>query len=89
MNFLEGSVFILDIFAQDFTPSERIKFLLIHMLQMEMLVVLLGTTLVALFFYNLYKKQNSQQAEQLFSRNLAVGSAAITLLLWLAGHMLR
>lgn len=75
--------------AQGFTVGERIKFLLVHMLQMEALVVLLGTAIAALVLYRIYKKQNFRQAEQVFTRNLAVVTTSIVAALWLAGRMLR
>ena len=79
----------MDNLAQDLTLGSRIKFLLIHMMQMEMLVVLLGTSLVALLFYTIYKKQNNRLAEQIFSRNLAAAYTSLALVLWLAERMLR
>lgn len=75
--------------AQGLTAVDRIQFLLVHMLQMEALVVLLGTALAFLFLYSIYKKQSYRQTEQVFTRNLAITTTSIVALLWLAGRMLR
>lgn len=79
----------MDNLAQGLTLIDRIKFLLVHMLQMELLVVLLCTALAALFLYFVYQKQGNRRPEQVFSRNLAAAATSTILLLWLAGRILR
>lgn len=79
----------MDTLAQGYSAREKILFLLVHMLQGELLLVLLGTSLAALLLYNAYKKQNNRNTEQVFSRNIAAASILMALVIWLAGRMLR
>ncbi len=74
---------------QEYTVWERIRFLLLHMMQMELLLVLLGTAVAAILLSITLKRKSMSLSEQTLARNIAAVYAGLTLLLWLSGRCLR
>ena len=72
---------------QEYSYGERIRFLLVHMMQMELLLVLLGTAAAAWLLAITLRKKNARLAEQLLSRNIALLYAGLFVLIWLSGRV--
>ncbi|WP_371376594.1 hypothetical protein [Sporomusa aerivorans] len=75
--------------SQEYSYGERIHFLLVHMMQMELLLVLLGTAVAAWLLAIALRKKNARLAEQLLSRKIAILYAGLLVLIWLSGHLAR
>ncbi|WP_425059735.1 hypothetical protein SCACP_03390 [Sporomusa carbonis] len=79
----------MESFSQGYTAWEHIRFVVVHMIQMELLVVLLSTALAAWWLSTVLKKQNNRVGEQLLSRNIAAAYTSMLLASWLAGRVFR
>lgn len=74
---------------QGYPVWERIRFLLVHMMQMELLIVLVGTTAASWLLSITLRKKNARLGEQILSRNIAAVYAVLVLLLLLGRHFFR
>ena len=74
---------------QEYTVWERIRFLLMHMMHAELLIVLMGTAAAAMLLSISLRRKSMSLGEQTLARNIAAVYTGLTLLLWLSGRYLR
>jgi hypothetical protein len=74
---------------QESTLLSTVTFLLVHMLQMELLLILIGTAAAAWILSITLEKQNARTAEQILARKIAAGYLAVPMLLWISARFLK